>query len=70
MSSSIILDLDFTADFACDDSGQRLPGRTPLFLATDGVHGVVTVDYRTNPPGSQSNDVVKLCLYGVQNPLR
>ena len=65
MSPSTTLDLRFCRFFACHDSEEISAGDPPLFLAANGVHGVVNVDYRDASQASYSTDVIKVCLYGM-----
>lgn len=64
MSDSVALDLQFSQAFFWHDPSKSTDNR-PLFLATNGVHGVVNVDYSAGSPASHSTDVIKLCLYGM-----
>jgi hypothetical protein len=65
MMPSVALDLKFDQPFAY--SVRPSANDLPLFLAADGVHGVVNVHYGTAPLAADGTDIIKLCLYGTCN---
>jgi hypothetical protein len=65
MVPSIAVDLRFRQFFTSHHPGEVSAYHPPLFLATDGVHGVVNVAYSDAPQASYSTDIIKICLYGM-----
>ena len=61
------LTLDFCHSFACHSAGDLSADEMPLFLAADGVQGVVSIDYSAASPASYNDDILKLCLYGIHS---
>ena len=51
--------------FTYGEPGQLAADYPPLFLSTDGVHGVIEIDYNSVSPAGCGNDIIKLCLYGM-----
>ena len=63
MPSCTMLDIQFTDSFRVSE--QASEDIWPLFIAADGIHGFVNINYDTASPTSYDNDVVSICVYGM-----
>ena len=61
MSNRAVLDVQIYPTFSpCGSTDSH-----PLFLAADGIHGIVNIDFDTPISALDSTNVIKICLYGI-----